>query len=66
MTAEFRPYIETNGGPPLSAGHFSDRAMSLTTQNDFRNQLPTGPPEPPRQGAIARTFALMKSLAGGG
>lgn len=40
--------------------------MSLTTQNNFGPPVPAGPPQPPRQGAIARTFALMKALMGGG
>jgi hypothetical protein len=39
--------------------------MSLIPQNNFGPPVPAGPPQPPRQGAIARTFALMK-LAGGG
>jgi hypothetical protein len=41
--------------------------MPPTPQNDFGNQFPAGPPQPqPRPGAIARTFAALKSLAGGG
>lgn len=40
--------------------------MSLTPQNNFGPPVPAGPPQPPRQGAIARTFALMKALMGGG
>ena len=40
--------------------------MSLTTQNNFGPPVPAGPPQPPRQGAIARSFALMKALMGGG